>query len=917
MLAPILWYLILSLLGWLTFPLAYRLLPALADRGYAICRVLGWLLWGYIFWLLASLGVLNNDLGGLLFALLLILALSTWAILMIDREELAAWLKAHSRLILAVELVFLVSYVGMVAVRAANPEITGTEKPMELAFINAILSSPTLPPHDPWMSGYAISYYYFGYILVAVLARLAGTPGSIAFNLGLSSVFALSAAAVYGLVYNLLHARSSREGRAERPSLGLPVLGPIFVLLVGNLEGFLHVLHTRGLFWKAAPDGSLTSTFWKWLDIQDLSLPPEGPYSWIPSKFWWWWRASRVLSDYNLKGEFKEIIDEFPAFSYLLGDLHPHVLAMPFTFLAMTLALNLALGGSAGMISWFQHRVGHRTLAWLGLVLVVFGLALLWSGLGALNLSFSLLGAVSLFAGGITLAGLRGAIGQHGLGILTRRDAGERLVGCVLHMDSAGLLLAIVVLGGMAFLNTWDFPVYVALFAAAFVLWRCSSNGTAASEIAGEISEEQPLALPTIVREFLMLAVLLVIAGVIAYLPFFWSFSSQAGGVIPSLVFVTRGMHLWVMFGILLLPIIAYIGYLWATSDSRLNLRRGAILTVSLTLLLFAFSTLIGVLATLLPGVGDLLLNLMGASSAVELVQASFARRLASPGAWITLLLLLSFTVALLWPDREIQPRSGRANTGMSAIRIGNADGFALLLVLLAGVLVLGLEFFYLRDQFGSRMNTVFKLYYQAWLMWAVVAAFGSALLLRGLRGAAGFAYSVGLVVLLGLGLTYTVLGFWNKTEGFSPSQGWSLDGAAYMEQQSPDDIAAIRWLSDASAGVVAEAVGGSYSIYARVATLSGQPNVLGWPGHESQWGREGAELSTRQADIQRLFCSRRWDEAQAIIEQYGIRYIFVGSLERSAYTPDTCGTGLYQAKFDQSLQVVFQQGNVTIYEAP
>ena len=58
----------------------------------------------------------------------------------------------------------------MAFVRAANPEILGTEKPMELAFINAILRSPAFPPHDPWLSGYAISYYYFGYVLVAMLA---------------------------------------------------------------------------------------------------------------------------------------------------------------------------------------------------------------------------------------------------------------------------------------------------------------------------------------------------------------------------------------------------------------------------------------------------------------------------------------------------------------------------------------------------------------------------------------------------------------------------------------------------------------------------------------------------------------------------------------------------------------------------
>ena len=64
-------------------------------------------------------------------------------------------------------------------------DAAGTEKPMELAFINAIMRSPTFPPSDPWLSGYAISYYYFGYVLVALLAKLTALPGAVAFNLGL------------------------------------------------------------------------------------------------------------------------------------------------------------------------------------------------------------------------------------------------------------------------------------------------------------------------------------------------------------------------------------------------------------------------------------------------------------------------------------------------------------------------------------------------------------------------------------------------------------------------------------------------------------------------------------------------------------------------------------------------------------
>ena len=66
MTAFISWYILITLLGWITFPLAFRLFPALADRGYTLSRAFGLMLWGFIFWLSANFGFAQNDLGGLL-----------------------------------------------------------------------------------------------------------------------------------------------------------------------------------------------------------------------------------------------------------------------------------------------------------------------------------------------------------------------------------------------------------------------------------------------------------------------------------------------------------------------------------------------------------------------------------------------------------------------------------------------------------------------------------------------------------------------------------------------------------------------------------------------------------------------------------------------------------------------------------
>src|SRR5512133_3309618 len=127
------WYIVITILGWLTFPLAYHLFPALADRGYTFSRALGLLIWGYVFWLFASLGIAQNDVGGLLLALLVLVGLSVWAIIvdrgprMVDGEtvdglpSIVEWLKDNRRLILSTEILFLLAFAAMAWVRANNP----------------------------------------------------------------------------------------------------------------------------------------------------------------------------------------------------------------------------------------------------------------------------------------------------------------------------------------------------------------------------------------------------------------------------------------------------------------------------------------------------------------------------------------------------------------------------------------------------------------------------------------------------------------------------------------------------------------------------------------------------------------------------------------------------------------------------
>jgi uncharacterized membrane protein len=463
-------------------------------------------------------------------------------------------------------------------------------------------------------------------------------------------------------------------------------------------------------------------------------------------------------------------------------------------------------------------------------------------------------------------------------------------------------LLYAVVLGGLAFLNTWDLPFYLVLFAGAYAARRWLSPG-----------EVEAFSVRQMLVDSLSAMLALGAVSVFLYLPFYLGFSSQAGGVIPNMIFPTRGAQLWVMFGTLLLPLLAYLVYLWRTHGVPSQMRKGFAVAGVFLLLLWALSWLFTLVIVLLPGVSTLYLNSLGAMGGGELFAESLWRRLSSPGGWITTMLLMGMAVGLLLSVRPAKISFGERSPVSSPAHVYN-----LLLILLGTLLVLGPEFFFLRDQFGWRINTIFKFYFQVWLLWAVAAAFGSAALLLSLSRRWGMLFRVCLAAVLLVGFTYTTLSFWSKTNGFRPVQGFTLDGTAYLERQNPDDAAAARWLWTAAPGVVAEAVGGSYSEYARVATWSGLPNVLGWPGHESQWRGGAREMGSRQADLERLYCTRSWEEALQIVRRYGIRYIFIGNLERSSYVPnqETCPSGLVEDKFRQYLQQAYQGGSVTIYDA-
>ncbi len=289
MLSIALWWLVAEVLGLVALPICFVLFRGLPDRGLGFSKIAGLLLLGYVTWLVEVLQFVDFSQATAIAFLVLLAAGGGWLVRK-EWADLKVFVLSKRRLLLGYEAIFLAGFLFMVWFRGFNPEIAGTEKPMDFALINGILRSGQFPPKDPWMSGFSISYYYFGYYLVALMIKLSGVLPAVGFNLALASVFGLTAVGVAALLYNL-------TGR-----LRFGVLGAFLTLLASNPDGFLRV----------ARYGTLA-----------------------PRQFWWWWPSSRVLHS----GCGQECIDEFPQFSFMLGDLHPHVMALPLAVLALGVAL--------------------------------------------------------------------------------------------------------------------------------------------------------------------------------------------------------------------------------------------------------------------------------------------------------------------------------------------------------------------------------------------------------------------------------------------------------------------------------------------------------------------------------------------------------------------------------------------------
>ena len=785
MLDTLVWLLAIELLGLAVLPLAFILFHRLPDRGYTLSKPLALVLFPFVLWVLGLTHVIPNSRYTIIGILVAGTAVSA-SILYRHKEQIALFVRAEWRMLLVAEGVVLAFLLLWLGIASGSPAINHTEKLMDFGFINAVLQSRFFPPEDPWLSGHSISYYYFGHFIMAFLIKLTGISSAVGYNLAVALVPALVAIGTFGLIYNLV--RLSGAGRAS--ALGFGLMAPALVILVGNLEGALEFIHLRG--WGG--DG-----FWGWIGVKGLESGVDTGSGAFPDQFWWWWRSTRVIDTLADGQSLDYTITEFPFFSFVLGDLHAHVMSLPFMILALSLGLNLFLSPVKLRFWWL-----------------------------------------------------------------------------VRHPIEAGALA--LCLGSLAFINAWDFPLMVAILLA---LVLAKSYGQEGGNLA--------LAL----RNSVYLMGPVVLLAVVLFLPFYLTFGGQATGILPLQEQNTRPFLFFIVIGLLFLLGLSFLlrqlPGLVRPDPGQAPAALTAIMVPLAPFLLWAAIVLVSTAVT------------DGPAEAVTRVGGRFF--------WVL-------------PGLAIVGVAGFSAAQRLLLERDPVIAFPLLLLAVAVLLLVGAELFYVVDQFGGafrRMNTVFKVYYQAWLLLALVGAYGLYYWHRqrpgkGMAPRLGhYAWIVVVGMLAAASLYYSVGAGLDRAgllrEG-SILEDNTLDGLAFLGGSGSGEYAAIQWLRDqAPRGRIVEAVGDDYSDYGRISAGTGLPTVLGWKGHERQWRGSSRPFRGREEDVAQIYRSDDPLETLRLLQHYGVRYVYVGSRERASYGEEG------MKKFDGFLRTAFTAQDVTIYE--
>ena len=851
------WWLSLSALGWLVWPLVISLFPG-NDCGSLFARPLGMALGGFLVWTLSYLHLLPFRRWSIVLVLLL-LGAAAW----FYRQ---GWQKAlrilqmpgQIRRIAAGECLFSAGLIFWSFARGLKPELDSLEKFMNIGFMNSLWRTDYLPAADMWYAGGKINYYYFGQYIYTFLAKLTDIRPETAYNLSMATTFALTLTLGYAVGSRLIGLIRRHE----------PGLASFWQTIGGLASAFLVTVAGNSHSFFYARNG-----------------PGHGLLQWAHAHGWvggdagltFWFADSTRFIGYNPETADKTI-HEFPYYSFLVADLHAHLINLAFVLLFIGLLTSLidrpglikaaadcrdtqARTRSVDDRSWLRVEFAHV----LDRLKVTSADGLLW--LAAVLLAIFMMGNYWDFAIYFTVITVV-------LILVNGRGYGRliRLPGLFVF----GLQCVLILIPFLRAANPWTAILFFGIALAANSILTLIV-GDALTLAGAQVSW------------------LFFVAHVLA-LPFNRSFE-PISKTIALAVSHTPFWQLMILWGPHLLTGMVLLVYLVRRGPGRM------------------------INARVFPPVGQ-----AAADAASAAARQADDRSVADASAEIT-------------ADQKI-PRLDRfilaQNPGdlLLLALLLCAAGLILLPELVYVVDIYSGDY--------KRSNTMFKFTYQAFVLLSPVWGCSLARIAghrrrpsgsMPRRDAAGFApdgrndgfdrrkdrlpavlTAVFLALMIIIPGWYPIAATGQWLGSFTVKRYQGLDGLKLFAQKDSaqvdgqaagelaPDYAAIQWFNDQVPGqpVILEAFGSSYTDECRISAFTGLPTVIGWETHEWLWRTSkanpsayGSVVQPRQEDIRILYTSSDQVLRRSLIVRYQIDYIIIGKIERQKFSenPDVEGS--------------------------
>ncbi len=351
----VVWWLVFLVLGVVAYPVAGLIFGRFHDGGFIFSKAIGLAGTGILMWFLSSLHLLKFTRANAIFSVGILLAFHLVLFVFVVRKQKSeqnGWLAqscgyqiTQEKLVAALksEVVFFIFFMFWCYLRGFKPEAYGTEKFMDYGFMAVMDRSAYMPPEDLWFAGESINYYYVGQYLATFITKLSGVGVEYGYNLMLMTLAACAFVMPYSLIYNVISSflkdrsilvRTGRYMEAEsgkKPALLMRILPALTGTLAGLATSFAGNMHYP-LFRFIIPK------------LQKLAGFAEDEIE----KFWFP-NSTRYIG-YNPETADKTI-HEFPTYSFVLGDLHAHVINIMFVLTVLAM-----------LFAWLQYRKEHMDM---------------------------------------------------------------------------------------------------------------------------------------------------------------------------------------------------------------------------------------------------------------------------------------------------------------------------------------------------------------------------------------------------------------------------------------------------------------------------------------------------------------------------------------------------------------------------